>query len=371
MKILQISSARALGGGERHLIDLANCLAARGHDVHFALSPRSPLAPYLQNIPKENIVSLPLRNALDAPSAIELAHLISKRKIDIVHAHMARDYPLAAYATRRNRSSRFIITRHVLFPLSRLHAVTLSNVARVIAVSDAVARRLGEQQIFPAAKVVTIHNGIDVERLAANRVNFKAGEFRRQLKLPAEGLLAGTVGEINPLKGQQDFVRAASIIADRFPDLHFIIAGEDPSTNSEHLAGLQKLIKDCGLENRVHRFGWLDDIGELYCALDLFVSTSHSESFGLAIAEAMACSTPVIASATEGAAEIIKDKVSGMLVPISDATATAQAMTDLLMNPDRRNQLAEAGSVRIRDRFSLDQMVGKTEQLYRDAVPAA
>jgi L-malate glycosyltransferase len=338
--------------------------------LHFALVPRSPLAPQLKGIPKDNIVSLPLRNALDAASALELARLISRKQIEIVHVHMARDYPLAAYATRRNRSSRLIITRHVLFPLSRLHGVTLSNVARVIAVSEAVAARLREQQLFAPDKIVTIHNGIDVERFAANRLKFNRDEFRRRLNLPANGYLAGTVGEINPLKGHEDFVKAAALIADRFPDLHFIIAGEDSTAGKEHLKALETLIKDLGLEQRVHRFGWLDDIGELYCALNLFVSTSHSESFGLAIAEAMACGTPVIASATDGAKEIISDGVSGLLVPIGDTDATAHAMAALLDDEKRRNTLAAAGRASVRERFSLDEMVDKTEQIYREAMTA-
>lgn len=368
MRILQISSARALGGGERHLLDLANSLAAKGHDVHVALSPRSPLAKELRSIPKENIVTLPLRNALDAASALELARLISKKQIEIVHVHMARDYPLAAYAARRNRSSRLIITRHVLFPLSRLHGVTLSNVTRVIAVSEAVARRLREQQLFPPDKIVTVPNGIDVERFTAARRNFKRAEFRRKLELPAKGLLIGTVGEINPLKGHADFVRAAAIIADRFPDLHFIIAGEDTSSPKENLRALQQLIGELGLEKRVHHFGWLDDIADLYCALDVFVSASHSESFGLAIAEAMACETAVVATRTDGAGEIIDDGVTGLLVPIGDANSMAQAMAGLLEDDKQRRKLAAAASAAVRRRFSLERMVDETEQIYRDVL---
>lgn len=368
MRILQISSARAMGGGERHLSDLVNELAARGHDVHVALSPRSPLQKELREIPKQNIVTLPLRNALDAASALELARLISKREIEIVHAHMARDYPLAAYAARRNRKSRLIITRHVLFPLSRLHGVTLSNVTRVIAVSAAVARRLREQQIFPDDRIVTVLNGIDVERFAAASRKFDRDSFRRKLGLPTDGSLIGTVGEINPLKGHEDFVRAAAIIAERFPDLHFIVAGEDSSPPKEHLRALQSLIGELGLEKRVHHFGWLDDIADLYCALDLFVSASHSESFGLAIAEAMACGTPVVATATEGAAEIISDGVTGVLVPLRDPNSLAQAIIPLLEKADERLRLARAASAAVRQRFSLERMVGETEAIYREVL---
>ena len=367
MRILQISSARAMGGGERHLADLANQLTARGHDVHAAISPRSPLAKELRALPKGNITTIPMRNALDAASALELARLISKKDIEIVHVHMARDYPLAAYATRRNRKSRLIITRHVMFPLSRLHAVTLSNVSRVIAVSEAVARRLREQQLFPADRIVAVPNGIDVNRFARMRQKFDGAACRLKLGLPATGRLVGTVGEISQLKGHEDFVRAAAKLAEQFPDLHFIIAGEDSSAQNEHLTALQLLIAEFDLETRIHHFGWLDDIGELYCALDVFVSASHSESFGLAIAEAMASGTAVVATATDGASEIIEDGVTGLLVPVGDAGSLAQSLAGLLEDGNRRGRFADAARNSVGERFSLERMVVATEQVYREA----
>ena len=356
-----------MGGGERHLADLANQLAGRGHDVHAAISPGSPLAKELHAVPKASIATIPLRNALDAASALELARLISKKEIEIVHVHMARDYPLAAYATRRNRKSRLIITRHVMFPLSRLHAVTLSNVTRVIAVSEAVARRLREQQLFPVDRIVTVPNGIDVKRFAEIRKKFDGAAFRSKLGLPATGRLVGTVGEINQLKGHEDFVRAAAKLAESFPDLHFIIAGEDSSAQKEHLSSLQLLIAELGLEKRIHHFGWLDDIAELYCALDVFVSASHSESFGLAMAEAMASGTPVVATATDGAGEIIEDGVTGLLVPIGDADSLAESLAGLLEDEHRLATLAEAARKSVGERFSLERMVIATEQVYREA----
>jgi glycosyltransferase involved in cell wall biosynthesis len=102
LRILQISSAQSLGGGERHLADLANGLARRGHDVYVALRPKSPLIKELAGLVNKNITTLPLRNSLDAISARDLSRLVRRNKIQIVHAHMARDYPLAAYAARAN-----------------------------------------------------------------------------------------------------------------------------------------------------------------------------------------------------------------------------------------------------------------------------
>src|SRR5258708_2280492 len=107
LNILQISSASSFAGGERYVADLTNALVARGHDLYVAVRPRSPLPRHL-HLPPEKILTLPLRNALDVPSAHELDRFVRRQRIEVVHAHMARDYSLAAYAARRNRETKFI-----------------------------------------------------------------------------------------------------------------------------------------------------------------------------------------------------------------------------------------------------------------------
>jgi len=368
VRILQITSARALGGGETHFIDLAKGLRRRGHEVYVALSHGSPIRAQLGSIPGDNVLSLPLRNALDVASARQLGRIVDEREIEIIHAHMARDYPPAAFAARMNKEAKLVITRHVLFPMSGLHAVALSNVARVIAVSEAVARKLREQQLFAPEKILVIRNGIDAERFIHTRENFDRAEFCKRLQLPITGLLVGTVGEITKLKGHEDFVRAAALISARVPRAHFIIAGQDASPKHEHEASLTRTIEELNLTDRVQRFGWFDNLAELYSALDVFVSASHSESFGLAIVEAMASSVPVVATATEGAQETIEQGVNGRLVPIADSEAMAAAIIGLLENAEERRRLGQAAQARARKSFGLERMIAETEQVYREAL---
>jgi L-malate glycosyltransferase len=367
LKILQLSSAQTLGGGERHLIDLANGLVDRGHEIYAALRPRSPLIPELARLPQQNILTLPLRNALDPVSARKLARFVSRNEIEIVHAHMARDYPLAVYAARRN-PAKTIVTRHVLFPLNRLHTITLSQVARVIAVSEAVARGLRAQGLLPAERISVVHNGIDIQRFANAREHFDRRRFCRAWQIPADHLLIGTVGELKPLKGHEDFLRAAAIVARHFSNAEFLIAGVDASRSGENRARLESLIAKLDLANQVRLVGWLDDLPQFYCALDVFVSASQSESFGLAIAEAMACATPVVATSTEGAKEIIENRQAGYLVPVGDIESLVAAIVDLLQDQDQAHRTATLAHERMQQRFSLERMVGATERIYRDVL---
>ena len=368
LKILQISSAQSLGGGERHLADLANGLAVRGHDVYAALRPNSPLVTELNEIPSANITALPLRNSVDAKSAQELSRLVRKNKIQIVHAHMARDYPLAAYAARRNPGARLIITRHVLFPLSRLHRITLAGAARIIAVSEAVASRLAGDAIVSKEKISVVLNGIDTARFGAARAEFDRRQFLDSWKLTEDSLLVGTVGELTPLKGQEEFLRAAVAVLKQFPKTHFVVAGIDHSRGKQHLTRLEKLIKEFNLTAHVSLVGWLEDLAHLYCALDVFVSASHTESFGLAIAEAMASGTAVVATETEGARELIKSGETGLLVPVGAVDRLTEAIVTLLKEQDYRVRLGKAAQQAAGATFSLERMIAETEEIYRTVV---
>jgi len=368
LRILQISSAQSLGGGERHLADLANGLVRRGHEVHIALRPNSLLLHELHEVASEHIYTLPLRNSLDAQSAQALARLVRKQKIEIVHGHMARDYPSAAYAARRNKGASLIATRHVLFPLNRLHRITLSRAARIIAVSQAVAGQLLKDAMAPAEKISVVLNGIDVARFTRARQEFDRRKFLEHWKLPADALLVGTVGELTPLKGQAEFLQAASQVVKQIPNAYFIVAGIDHSPGGKNQIRLVQLIEELRLTPHVRLVGWVEELAQLYCGLDVFVSASHTESFGLVIAEAMASATAVVATETAGARELVKAGETGLLVPIADANQLAGAILLLLRNESNRMRLCKSAQQSAAANFSIERMIAETEAVYQAAV---
>jgi glycosyltransferase involved in cell wall biosynthesis len=374
VKVLQLSSARTFGGGERHFADLSNALHARGHDLYAALSHASPLREKLTRLPDANITTAPLRNALDLASALQLARFIREHKIEIVHAHLARDYPLAAYAARRAGGRvPFILTRHVPFALSRLHRLTLSNVARVIAVSEGVARGLRRQRIFPDEKIRVIPNGISITLLDSLLKDFDRARFRQTLQPASASLLVGMVGELSPVKGQEEFVRAAATIIRRenFTRAQFLIIGEDRQPGAPTRTLLEKLIAEHELQAHVRLLGHVCELTPLIKSLDLYVSASRAEAFGLATLEALMCGVATVATATDGARELIADGVTGKLVPLNDADSLANAILQLLRNDEERARLSERARVDSRARFSLEQMVEATEKVYREVLAAS
>ncbi|HYV82945.1 MAG TPA: glycosyltransferase family 4 protein [Pyrinomonadaceae bacterium] len=364
MRILQISSASSFGGGERYLADLTNALVERGHELYVAVRPHSPLPRHL-HLPSDRIFTLPLRNALDVPSAHELERFVRRNGIEIVHAHMARDYSLASYAARRNSKTKFIATRHVLFQLNRLHRHTLARATRVIAVSNAVAQQLRASGVVDEKQIAVIPNGIEVERFSHARAGFDRVQFLRSMGLPVDCLLVGSIGELRTLKRHDDFIRAAAIVAARFPETQFVLAGLDTSASGEVRKHLETLVNELGLSERFYFLGWLDDAEKLLCAMDVFVSASETESFGLAIVEAMAAGTAVVATATEGAREVIEDQKTGLLVPIGDVDRIAGSVINLLSDSDKRRHIATQSAQSAATKFSLTRMVDEVLKAYR------
>ena len=352
MKILQVCSARSIGGGERYLADLSNSLAGRGHEVYVALAPDAPLKDELINVPQENVLFSRMRNAVDVFSAFELADFIRRNKIEIIHAHLGRDYSLAAIAARLTKKP-FVLTRHVLFPLKNVQKFVLKNVAGIIAPSNAIADALKKQNLFAPEKITTIRYGIDIEH------------FSQIKKMPNQTFTIGTIGHLAPIKGHDVFIRAAEIVLEKQPDINFLIVGEDKSATGENRRELEAQIKKAGLESKIELAGWTDDVRPFLRKFDLFVSAARAEAFGLVIVEAMLYEIPVVATRSEGASEIIEDGASGILVPNEAWESMAKTILELVNDKEKREYLSENGRRRAREHFSLERMVSQTEEFYR------
>ncbi|HEX8146292.1 MAG TPA: glycosyltransferase family 4 protein [Pyrinomonadaceae bacterium] len=360
MRVLQVSSARAFGGGERHLADLARGLQERGHEILAAVRERSPLREHLSFLPAQNVYAVRLRNALDIGSARKLARVARERKVDIIHAHVARDYAPASFAARFAPAARFVITRHVLFPLSSTHRLTLSNVSRVIAVSEPVARALRTQNIFDEDKIRVVENAVDLARFERARAEAEPDAHGRPLRV-------GIIGELSVIKGQEEFVRAAALVREDFGErVEFLIAGEDNSPGGGHRARIERVVRELNLANNVRLLGRVEDVPSLVFKLDVLVSASYSESFGLAMAEALVCGVPVVATATGGSKSLIEDGVSGLLVPRGDVRAIAAAVASLLSDEERRRALGEHARRNALERFDPGRMVEATERVYEE-----
>lgn len=357
---MHVSSARTFGGGERHLVDLCRELSSRGHEVFVALRPTNEWQDKLDFLPPENFLHVSIRNSFGMFSAKRIARFLRNNKIDVLHAHVARDYVAASLACRIANGTKLVLTRHVVFPMKPFHRFALRNVEAAIAVSSGVKAQL--ERIFPAAKISLVPNGIVIADQTSSERRDRASEFRAFHSISENARLVVTIGELRVLKGQRDFVLAANEVLKQYPDAHFVVAGKDNSLDHKFRRELKRLVKVLGHEDRFLWLDWLDDLSPLLSAADIFVSPSHSESFGLAILEAMAAGTPVVATATDGAKELLKG--TNALAAIKDPLALADKVCEFLGDDERRRHLGSQLQAIALENYGLASMVEATDAVY-------
>jgi glycosyltransferase involved in cell wall biosynthesis len=176
---------------------------------------------------------------------------------------------------------------------------------------------------------------------------------RASLDTPADAPLAIALGRLHPNKGFDVLLAAAA----KVPGLYLWLAGEGALR-----AALRRQAASLGIENRVRFLGWRQDVGALLAAADMLVCSSRREPLGNTIIEAWAARKPVVACAASGPAELIEHGETGLLVPVDDVGALAEAMRGLVQDKARARALAEAGHAVFEAQFSEPRVVAR----YRD-----
>lgn len=371
MKILQVCSAESLGGGERHVIDLTRALIERGHDLHLAVRPDSPLR---DELPHASITwhELSLRNALDVISAQRIASIIRQHKIDVLHAHIARDYTFCGIAARMAKPVRFFITRHHFNPIksSAIYAWTIGEARALIAVSDSVRETLVDAFPNYADRVVVIPNWVDAQGnglLSRNAAREAFGLHRRWA--------VAVIGQLTPLKRQELFISAAAkLIKDRhWTDVDFLVIGQ-PGSKEEDVAyanQLCELVNVLGLEDNIRFTGYVNELPARLSAFDVVVVPSQNEAFSLALIEAMAAGCAVIASRVGGMAEIVEHEVTGLFLERNDDAALTAAISRLLTDNHLRQKMGSLAQASVIERFDRERVIDRIERLYAMNTEAA
>ncbi len=229
---------------------------------------------------------------------------------------------------------------------------------RIIAVSHAVARSV-ERLGVETERVSVVHNGIDVSAVRG----LARIETKLTTALPAAGLLVGCVARLEPVKGVADLVRAAGLLASERPDVSFVVVG-----GGSQEALLMSLARDLGVADRIVFTGSVVPSAGILSRCDVAVVPSLSEGLGLVALEAMALGIPVVATRVGGLPEVVEDGVTGRLVPPNDPRAIAGAVAPLLEDPQRRAAMGAAGLERVEREFSVDLMVARHLEIYRDVL---
>lgn len=234
----------------------------------------------------------------------------------------------------------------------------------VICVSNAVAEQF--HQRIKIKKVKVIYNGFPSEEFTSvepTRVN----AFRKQFDINGH-VTVGVVGRIKfGRKGQDVFVKAITLLKDKFPDVKFLLIGSPFPGNEQHLENLRHLIKELDIEKNVIYTGDVEDIKAAYTALDISVLPSAlPEPFGGVVVESMAFGKPVVGTRIGGTAEQIEDGVNGYLVEPNNHVQLASAIERLLIDIGERKRMGDNGLRRYRALFEFEVFYKKILQVFKD-----
>jgi len=247
-------------------------------------------------------------------------------------------------------------------PLTRL-AIRLTarmsrRAAKVVYVSH-VSRTQHEPLGFFVERGCVIPNGVDPALFVPSAEARRS--VRGELGVPADALLIGLICRYHPQKDHPNFLRAAAILARKWPDVRFVLAGYD--VNRQNPA-LMELVSALDLDSRIHMLGERNDMPRLTAALDIATSSSsYGEALALALAEAMACEVPCVVTDVGDSALLVGP--TGVIVPPSDSEAFAGGLASLLSaGPEKRRELGKAARIRAAEGYSIQNIVRSYEALY-------
>jgi glycosyltransferase involved in cell wall biosynthesis len=182
---------------------------------------------------------------------------------------------------------------------------------------------------------------------------------RRDFYTPDSVPLLFTLGRLHENKGFDTLLKAVS----RVSDLYLWIAGDGPEREK-----LEALAKDLGIKPRVRFLGWRDDAPALHAAANLFICPSRHEPLGNVVIEAWAQRVPVLAAASQGPTELITPGVDGLLTPIDDPVAMAEAIRKALRDPDALARMAAAGRQAFENRFTEAAVVAEYQAFFHKII---
>lgn len=362
IKVIEIIGDPSLAGAPRHLLSLLENFDYKKFNV-FVISPAGPLAGEIRSLKKPlNLEVVPMKSKLDLQAMREIRKSIKHIEPDVVHIHGTRAGVLARLALIGSKMpvvyTEHLWTKQYLLPNRISHRVQLFGLWFLdmfttlnIAVSEAVKDFLVESQISRSDKVVVIYNGVMPPKKKAKPFSHKG-----RLELVS-------IGTLNVRKGMQYLIQAMPKVIAEFPDVHLKIIGE-----GEYKSRLIKLIHQLKLSRHVKLTGFLNDVYDELEGSDIYIQPSSSESFGLAILQAMSMGLPVVSTNTGGIPEVVTEGKTGILVEPHNPKVLSDAIVELLRNQTKASEMGRLGEEDAKIKFSLEDMVTETEEVYEALV---
>jgi glycosyltransferase involved in cell wall biosynthesis len=361
MKLLLVNNDKGWGGGQEHLKDLAVELRKSGVDVHFVVRAGSLSAERFACL-EFPVHAMPHHGLRDIQAIVKLAAILRRERFDIISINREHDIVMTVLAGRLAfpfaRSGKLIMSYHI--GIVRRQPF-LGAMDAIVCVSEHVRSRLLQFHPGVASKTRVLHHGISlssppgVEKFRTGR----ARRFFRGVSFP----LIGMVGAF--WKNQGELVECIPQLKERFPDIMVAFVGDD--TEIPLAVPLKEKIKGMGLEKSVIFTGKLtrEKMADIFFDLDISVTTHRNEGFGIVHLESLVAGTPVVCYNEGGQTDIFRGEDVGVLVE-GGPGEFATAVTELLIDEERRFAMGRRGRELVERRYSLRAMGEKYLEFYSD-----
>ncbi len=367
IRVLQLLVTTSVGGGPKQVYDLVRHLPKEEFQIAIA-APRDGV--FFERFQELGVrmLELPVRR-LGVRHLLSTIRLIRALGIHVVHTHgkgpglygrlAARWAGVPAVHTFHGIHYRDYpkLGQALYLAMERALSRLTHTIINVSASQEAEGLSL---RLFRPSQSTVVINGIDFEEV--DRIMADSPIRRESLGLTPDDLVLGCVTRFDPIKRVETLLDALRLLAPRIPRLHLLLVGGGGEEDR-----IRRLVAEMGLGRRVIFTGFLENSVRVYPVLDLYVATSLKEGLPLSLVEAMGAGLAVVATDVPGHRDVMIHGETGLLVPPEDPGALADAISSLLVDPERRRRMGEAGRQRALKQFPIQPMIEATAEVYRQA----
>lgn len=367
-KLAIVCFSTSFGGLELSTLRLAQEFSARQASAILVVPPGTPLA---QQAVRQGLTVVYLKPRIkygDLLASWELARILSVHEVEIAVVMQSKDINVVVTSKLACPGVRVVYYQQMQSTVDKrdaIHTWMYSKLSLWISLTNRMKTEVLEHTRVPEDRVKVVPLGRDTHVFDPHR--FGQALVRRRFGLPPDKTLVAMLGRLDPQKGQEAFLRSLPRVAERHPEVLFLIAGDETLGENGYRSYLYQLMKELGLGKSVRFLPFTDDVPEFMAAIDLFVLPSYSETYGLVLIEAMAMEKPVVATRAGGVPEIVENGKDGILIPPRDEKSLADAINLLLDDPPLRYSLSQRARQDVLRRFDsthcVDQLVVSLDSL--------
>jgi D-inositol-3-phosphate glycosyltransferase len=353
---------------ELNTVRFADWMHRRGWPVQVITLPDSPIAARATSLGLPVVYLTNRWKALDVPAANRLASALRAFGSQALIVTRNGDLGVAVLRKKlRLPTLKLVYQQHMQLGLAKrgfIHTLRYQALDAWLSPLPGLGRQVLEKTRLAPHKLHVVPLGIELEKFADPTLTRAVARQRLSLQLPADAVLLGLIGRFDDGKGQDFLVEELAVLRQQHPNLHLLLVGE--STRNEgntYREAVLRRVQELGLSEVVHIREFTPQPEVAYRALDISITGSTNETYGMVTIEAMAAGLPVVATATGGTLEIVEDGRTGLLFPLRDAAAFEAAINRLMRQPELAQQLGQQAQAEALATYSHHRQCELTERV--------